>query len=887
MHTHTLIIPEQIPSIKEDIDTVVASFAGTQEQRLALIQQRLMLDCEFGNYMTMAYPNDYKKSKKIWIENVVKQYIGDLPGESLGNAFLECLNSESFFLKRTLSNLMIFLEHSPVEIPFSVITKDILFAVLNNNRRAIKNIIDSKNFDQDRLLQSFVCAFLTNLPAIDLLIPEVRKIKDLNKYSDSSLTMLLMTPSLEALKPGQPSVTSHFIECLQKAQPDTELIVVTVQSDERELEFFLSDGEILFPTTIQTSVSHTFLESTAALLNNKAIVRSIIFSNIIFDRFKDLDEEDIPIYAFEALNTSYLKGEHYLDSYDFFIKNRNRFEHIFTQDPSTLHISHANRVHLTSMALLTNHRSSAKKLIAEAATFDLFPDQKRLIFVSGSPENTYGNISAASQAISIMQQAYPDRKMTWFILTPTGQIPIPSLIPPNIEVIHVGNADNFMSQYDTHPRILELLMYYDTTIIVYPSSQSTKWAPLFPRVTILNIGEYEESLEDSMQLQPITTNFKASGVSADALGVFICEQPKSLAQRISAFESPLLSRLLVHNRENVFFGYFQGSLYSHSCSLRPKDLVLMAILKSIHNHQSVRLDGSKTSNLMVTIVAPFKQEHLPEIKDILEKISRGEIKGLKEESIILQSFEWHDKVEIELIAYNQVGVLLQLINPFPLAHGDMLRLMVESDPLCMLTGDSSFIEGIEACKVILYQIMGHKQDFYKAMHEVLEQLPKQKQAPVDLERYNVKKLIEEQKYFLSLHSELTDPSIQDRLQHLAQKGLDYLKPLYFFMVLQKVKIHDEKDKIQQITLLARLAIDYQDVLQEGMRSLKAYLLERKNLHIAFPRYIHAKKTSPVYSPLYTRHQMQNLWSIPQNQAIDDRRKAMVTGHNKKKISIMF
>lgn len=698
----------------------------------------------------------------------------------------------------------------------------LLSAVRGNDAVAVAQAIQERNFTQETLLEAFFYALVpdkvfpekqeSTAQLINLFIPLIKNIRDQHSKTPSKPNVcIIQGPNNFAQK-----VTAQDIT---KANPKASLKTIK----------FCSIVELLESQYLYDIVCS-----------------DIIFSDF-FDRCWGNSVDDLKCAdkntQFLRILGCYVFAEYdFLDAHTLFLKHYEFLMYAFAQDPITFEkLYFKTHAKLTSLAILGHHIDFAKTLIKQGSRFNPYPDNQSIIFYTEHTRGS-GDVSAASQAIRSIQRTQPNVDITWIV---EGDIiKNKDFIPDNINLVYIS-----LSGLRTHASCLARLMYNDTTFIAYPIPiypDDYNFLSLFPRSKVLNIMEYDRHPVDESEI----THLKHSGVAPDALGVFIREQAKTLSLAPMASNKPLLFSILA-SPGNLFFGYFTHYLdltanktdnlleESSDFMVTPSHFIFLALLKSARK---------KPNDRLITIVAPFLEEHLSDIKTMLENQRVAlEAKGIFITTITWQSTAKQDPLQIPYQTQeNSLGITVRLINPFPLQHQEMIHLLQISDPFCMLTGDGSFIEGIEANKVIFYQAMYWKRDFYKAMCAVLTQLPvSSKQDASAQERCNIKYIIDRCRRFPTLYQALTTFT-NDGLKCLERKGLYTLRPLFLFMALQNIPLKNEKDKEKQSEIIAELIIEHEDILQRSMDILRMHLIQNRNLNIHFPAYTYAQTTRSIY-----------------------------------------
>ncbi|MFK7824654.1 MAG: hypothetical protein AB8G05_10880 [Oligoflexales bacterium] len=277
-----------------------------------------------------------------------------------------------------------------------------------------------------------------------------------------------------------------------------------------------------------------------------------------------------------------------------------------------------------------------------------------------------------------------------------------SFIPENIAVVVVGSFDSLM----LYKPLKELFANMDVHI-AYPtfhyfSNDMFKYLNediyegFSEKTVLLTEYDYQDDLSKYKDFKLFKT-----GLGENSLGVFLGDENKE--EEGNSFIDERLDYILSKHLsdKDFYLGYLNRHDWSYYFKIDKKNSIdskvtFASICILLEN------SGSRNTNLIVNM----GEEEVKELKKVLTKLD------VKDPSIAYLKLS--KKVSAKDIdAFYKSDSKIKILNPFPLARKDMKRLIVNSNTFVGITGDQSFIEALSLEKIVFYQVMEWKRDFFK------------------------------------------------------------------------------------------------------------------------------------------------------------------------------
>ncbi len=811
-----------------DFLKIIQYCEGSTEEKMALLEVIIQSPFQFSSH------ENNSANLRCSIENYSTRLGSGLDSETLKNALVKILDHMKYsndFLK-----LRQFIAFSPLKALGDVLKQDIRLATLANNNLAFKEALKQPGQNSLAWLTEAFAVIPLNAQSIpDALINALKAEREAFKKTQKHTAVMVIQAQTSTGLHVETSMR-YFIDQIIQTAPQAVLTAVKwcFPKDPASSAITSLCEKTIKP--VQSSHAHDGCEARFEGPFNEIYTKPDFLKRLIFS---DMILGDGAIFfdnnpLFSKLGVTIVPGQFYLKEHGYILKNLDFLKKLFSQDPKTLMFNQSQRIFLIAMASMVGYHDFSKALIKQVVESSPLPNKEQhLIFLTFAVAG-FGDISSSSTAIQAIRAINPTQKITWVVASPERNILVKDMIPPGVDRIHVSDFHELRSNYS----FLKLLIGCNTAIVSYPSfhylkAHDLKFLFSFPGVkNVLNLTEYDFLYTDGSQLETQKT-----GVGSGSLGVFI---RRPTFNSVPVFQNNYLNDKLQLGGDDLFFGYFAKVLtqeYESNFS-SPSTFIAVAVQKAILKHLKNGRDGYPVIN----IVMPVFAEHLSGIEKDLEDF------GFLAK---ISTLECHFKDQSQFHACNAEGVRVRLINPFPLSHSDMMRLLEKSDPLCLLTGDASLIEGIQASKVILYQIMYWKKGLYEALCAAIE--------PIALSYMHTRLSVDLKIYDNIVNGLNVGNDFYKMLALLDQKKLQWLKPLCLFLVVQGYSAITQKRKVE---IIAPLVMHYEEALIQGITLIKNYLLAEKNLYANFPRYVYAKTTYPfdtmpyVFTPL--RFQSQSL-----------------------------
>ncbi len=237
-------------------------------------------------------------------------------------------------------------------------------------------------------------------------------------------------------------------------------------------------------------------------------------------------------------------------------------------------------------------------------------------------------------------------------------------------------------------------------VIIAPTIQ--KWKPvkllallrLNPRVRALTEYNYQESskrYETDSKLIPVQlTGFNHAGVFVDTMDSppisAVSDRVKQLFKEKTGHE--LESNQPLSRNHQWFFAYSNLSIESQC------DYGIFNLLTFYHFVYAL---AEKQGIKEVTLLANY------------DDITRQSFRNYAQRT----NSNFHSSQKCLVIQTSQVTI--RIVDPFPLTNDDMRALIEHAHPVCLGTGDQSFVEQLMQNKLVCYQIMGWKDHLYANM----------------------------------------------------------------------------------------------------------------------------------------------------------------------------
>ncbi len=358
---------------------------------------------------------------------------------------------------------------------------------------------------------------------------------------------------------------------------------------------------------------------------------------------------------------------------------------------------------------------------------------KSIVFVTVAPNDTLGDVSAASKLIHELLSQHKQLQIHWYVLRiKSPSLEIAQFKPAErCEATVIDHWDEILTN-DVHKTVFK----HSNQIVAFPTfhwlSTSIKNFIYSVDVPFIAITEYDYDFE-LPEVTDSTTHKTApivlhSGLGEKRLGIFI-DPPSTIPTALDADadDFPFISLLL--NAQNLqgylqshqlFFGYFNSeqSSVDKVCCVNQIEFIKSAVLKARkqdpnkpHVDVIVRWDNLNSHE----ITKALQEEHLLEEDTKIEfwhKVNGKMVKASPDLDITV-----HDN---DKITRTDSKTVLRIINPFRLGSRTFTSVLHASDPFCALTGDQSFSEGIY--KFFFYQTMKWKKDLFTSYLATVEKV---------------------------------------------------------------------------------------------------------------------------------------------------------------------
>ncbi|KTD56960.1 hypothetical protein Lsan_2582 [Legionella santicrucis] len=371
---------------------------------------------------------------------------------------------------------------------------------------------------------------------------------------------------------------------------------------------------------------------------------------------------------------------------------------------------------------------------------------KKIVILTHAPQGTLGDPSSAAKLQEILsQQAKQKGKKVQIEVLVDVELKYKERVQAlfqdnqNHQLIHGYQTEEGKKQIKGTINDADFIIVYPT-----PHFMDAKTAQLIASIQkpVLSMTEYEHDVAHNQQkrkkfIDTIPgTIYLSSGFGCNNIGIYIEEEKANKEQ--------LFSRIHPNDRKKfpddlnpnsgLYFGYF-NKMASARNGASPANFIAYA---AHENSEMKHID-------MIMPLMPQIQKDVIKQNTIAVLMSADFINNLKTCGTVLLSYSNTGSAEQpKYYMYQQEGAeytakkitkeefeaqeresnkVIRIINPFPLNPQSMQALMGASEPVCMLTGNQSFSEGLSLAKIPFYQAVVWHVKLYDSLISSTKEFP--------------------------------------------------------------------------------------------------------------------------------------------------------------------